>query len=149
MTDVQPIPDGYTAITPYLVAEDASGLIDFLTNAFGAIERMRMPMPDGSVAHAEVEIGGAAVMLGSAMPPEFPPTSAQIHLYVEDVDGAYAQAVAAGASGVAEPADQFYGERIGRVIDPAGNTWTIATHVEDVTPEQMMERMAAMGEGEG
>ncbi len=147
MTDVQPIPDGYTAITPYLVAEDASGLIDFLTNAFGAIERMRMPMPDGSVAHAEVEIGGAAVMLGSAMPPEFPPTSAQIHLYVEDVDGAYAQAVAAGASGVAEPADQFYGERIGRVIDPAGNTWTIATHVEDVTPEQMMERMAAMGEG--
>ena len=147
MTDVQPIPDGYTAITPYLVAEDASGLIDFLTNAFGAIERMRMPMPDGSVAHAEVEIGGAAVMLGSAMPPEFPPTSAQIHLYVEDVDGAYAQAVAAGASGVAEPADQFYGERIGRVIDPAGNTWTIATHVEDVTPEQMMERMASMGEG--
>ena len=147
MTDVQPIPDGYTAITPYLVAEDASGLIDFLTNAFGAIERMRMPMPDGSVAHAEVEIGGAAVMLGSAMPPEFPPTSAQIHLYVEDVDGAYAQAVAAGASGVAEPDDQFYGERIGRVIDPAGNTWTIATHVEDVTPEQMMERMAAMGEG--
>ena len=149
MTDVQPIPDGYTAVTPYLVAEDASGLIDFLTNAFGAVERMRMPMPDGSVAHAEVEIGGAAVMLGSAMPPEFPPTSAQIHLYVEDVDGAYAQAVAAGASGVAEPADQFYGERIGRVIDPAGNTWTIATHVEDVTPEQMMERMAAMGEGEG
>ena len=147
MTDVQPIPDGYTAITPYLVAEDASGLIEFLTNAFGAVERMRMPMPDGSVAHAEVEIGGAAVMLGSAMPPEFPPTSAQIHLYVEDVDGAYAQAVAAGASGVAEPADQFYGERIGRVIDPAGNTWTIATHVEDVTPEQMMERMAAMGEG--
>ena len=147
MTDVQPIPDGYTAITPYLVAEDASGLIEFLTNAFGAIERMRMPMPDGSVAHAEVEIGGAAVMLGSAMPPEFPPTSAQIHLYVEDVDGAYAQAVAAGASGVAEPADQFYGERIGRVIDPAGNTWTIATHVEDVTPEQMMERMASMGEG--
>ena len=147
MTDAQPIPDGYTAITPYLVAEDASGLIEFLTNAFGAVERMRMPMPDGSLAHAEVEIGGAAVMLSSAMPPEFPPTAAQIHLYVEDVDGAYAQAVAAGAAGVAEPADQFYGERIGRVVDPAGNTWSIATHVEDVTPEQMMERMAAMGEG--
>ena len=147
MTDVQPIPDGYTAITPYLVAEDAAGLIEFLTNAFGAVERMRMPMPDGSVAHAEVEIGGAAVMLSSAMPPEFPPTAAQIHLYVEDVDGAYAQAVSAGAAGVAEPADQFYGERIGRVVDPAGNTWSIATHVEDVTPEQMMERMAAMGEG--
>ena len=147
MTDVQPIPDGYTAITPYLVAEDASGLIDFLTNAFGAVERMRMPMPDGSLAHAEIEIGGAAVMLGSAMPPEFPPTSAQIHLYVEDVDGAYAQALSAGATGVAEPADQFFGERIARILDPAGNTWSIATHVEDVTPEQMMERMAAMGEG--
>ena len=147
MPDVQPIPDGYTAITPYLVAEDASGLIEFLTNAFGAVERMRMPMPDGSVAHAEVEIGGAAVMLGSAMPPEFPPTSAQIHLYVGDVDGVYAEAVAAGATGVADPADQFYGERIGRVVDPAGNTWSIASHVEDVTPEQMMERMAAMGEG--
>ena len=147
MTDIQPIPDGYTAITPYLVAEDASGLIDFLTNAFGAVERMRMPMPDGSVAHAEVEIGGAAVMLGSAMPPEFPPTSAQIHLYVEDVDGVYAQAVAAGATVAAEPADQFYGERIGRILDPAGNTWSIASHVEDVTPEQMMERIASMGEG--
>ena len=148
MTDVQPIPDGYTAITPYLVAEDASGLIEFLTNAFGAVERMRMPMPDGSVAHAEVEIGGAAVMLSSAMPPEFPPTAAQIHLYVEDVDGVYAQAVAAGATAADEPADQFYGERIGRVIDPAGNAWSIASHVEDVTPEQMMERMAAaMSEG--
>lgn len=148
MPDVQPIPDGYTAITPYLVAEDAAGLIDFLTEAFGAVERMRMPMPDGSLAHAEVEIGGAAVMLGSAMPPEFPPTQAQIHLYVEDVDGVYAQAVAAGATGIAEPEDQFYGERIGRVLDPGGNAWSIATHVEDVTPEQMMERMAEMmGEG--
>ncbi len=147
MTDVQPIPDGYTAITPYLVAEDAAGLIEFLANAFGAVERVRMPMPDGSIAHAEVEIGGAAVMLGSAMPPEFPPTTAQIHLYVEDADGAYAQAVSAGATGVAEPADQFYGDRIARILDPAGNTWSIATHIEDVTPEQMMERMAAMGEG--
>ena len=147
MPDVQPIPDGYTAITPYLVAEDAAGLIDFLVSAFGAVERMRMPLPDGSVAHAEVEIGGAAVMLGSAMPPEFPPTRAQLHLYVADVDAVYARAVAAGAAVVAEPADQFYGERIGRVLDPAGNSWSIATHVEDVTPEQMMERMAAMGEG--
>ena len=146
MSDVQPIPDGYTAITPYLVAEDASGLIDFLTNAFGAVERMRMAMPDGSVAHAEVEIGGAAVMLGSAMPPEFPPTSSLIHLYVEDVDGVYARAVSAGATSEAEPADQIYGERLARILDPAGNRWSIAAHVEDVTPEQIMERMAALGE---
>ena len=87
-------------------------------------------------------------MLGSAMPPEFPPTQAQIHLYVADVDAVYAQAVSAGATAVAEPEDQFYGERIGRVLDPGGNAWSIATHVEDVTPEQMAERMAAaMSEG--
>ena len=147
MPDVQPIPDGYTAITPYLVAEDAPGLIDFLTNAFGAVERMRMPMPDGSLGHAEVEIGGAAVMLSSAMAPDYPSSSAQIHLYVEDVDGVYAQAVSAGATAVTEPEDQFYGDRIARVLDPAGNTWSIATHIADVTPDQVMERMSAMGEG--
>ena len=147
MPDVQPIPDGYTAITPYLVAEDAPGLIDFLTNAFGAVERMRMPMPDGSLGHAEVEIGGAAVMLSSAMAPDYPASSAQIHLYVEDVDGVYAQAVSAGATAVTEPEDQFYGDRIARVLDPAGNTWSIATHIADVSPEEMMQAMEAMGEG--
>ncbi len=147
MPDVQPIPDGYTAITPYLVAEDAPGLIDFLKNGFGAVERMRMPMPDGSLGHAEVEIGGAAVMLSSAMAPDYPSSSAQIHLYVEDVDGVYAQAVSAGATAVTEPEDQFYGDRIARVLDPAGNTWSIATHIEDVTPDQVMERMMSMGEG--
>ena len=147
MPDVKPIPDGYTAITPYLVAEDATALIDFLKNGFGAVERMRMPMPDGSLGHAEVEIGGAAVMLSSAMAPDYPASSAQIHLYVEDVDGVYAQAVSAGATAVTEPEDQFYGDRIARVLDPAGNTWSIATHIEDVTPDQVMERMMSMGEG--
>ena len=147
MPDVKPVPDGYTAITPYLVAEDASALIDFLANAFGAVERMRLPMPDGTVAHAEVEIDGAAVMLSSSMAPDYPSSSAQIHLYVDDVDGVYARAVSAGATAVAEPADQFYGDRIARVLDPAGNTWSIATHIEDVTPDQVMERMTSMGEG--
>ena len=147
MPDVKAVPDGYTAITPYLVAEDASALIDFLANAFGAVERMRLPMPDGTVAHAEVEIGGAAVMLGSAASPDFPPLSAQVHLYVDDVDDVYARAVSAGATAVAEPADQFYGDRIARVLDPAGNTWSIATHIEDVTPDQVMERMMSMGQG--
>ena len=147
MPDVKPVPDGYTAITPYLVAEDAPALIDFLKNGFGAVERMRMPMPDGSLGHAEVEIGGAAVMLSSAMAPDYPASSAQIHLYVEDVDGVYAQAVSAGATAVTEPEDQFYGDRIARVLDPAGNTWSIATHIEDVTPDQVMERMMSMGEG--
>ena len=147
MPHVKPVPDGYTAVTPYLVAEDAPRLIDFLVEAFGAVERMRMPMPDGGIGHAEVEIAGAAVMLGSASPPDFPPVAAQLHLYVEDADAVYARAVAAGATAIAEPADQFYGDRLGRIADPAGNVWTIATHIEDVTPEQMMERMAAMGEG--
>lgn len=147
MPDVKPVPDGYTAVTPYLVAEDAPRLIDFLVEAFGAVERMRMPMPDGGIGHAEVEIAGAAVMLGSASPPDFPPVAAQLHLYVEDADAVYARAVAAGATAIAAPADQFYGDRLGRIADPAGNVWTIATHIEDVTPEQMMERMAAMGEG--
>ena len=147
MPDVKAIPDGYTAITPYLVAEDAPGLIDFLTNAFGAVERLRMPMPDGSLGHAEVEIGGATVMLSSSMVPDYPPSSAQIHLYVEDVDGVYAQAVSAGATAVTEPEDQFYGDRIARVLDPSGNTWSIATHIADVSPEEMMQAMEAMGEG--
>lgn len=147
MPDVKPVPDGYTAVTPYLVAEDAPRLIDFLVEAFGAVERMRMPMPDGGIGHAEVEIAGAAVMLSSAAPPDFPPVAAQLHLYVEDADAVYARAVAAGATAIAEPADQFYGDRLGRIADPAGNVWSIATHIEDVTTEQIMERMAAMGEG--
>ena len=147
MPDVKAVPDGYTAITPYLVAEDASGLIDFLTNAFGAVERMRLPMPDGSVAHAEVEIDGAAVMLGSAASPDFPPLSAQVHLYVEDVDDVYAQAVSAGATAVAEPADQFFGDRIGRILDPSGNRWSIASHVENVDMDELMKRLAEHGDG--
>ena len=87
MSDVKPVPDGYTAITPYLVVEDAAAFLDFLANAFGAVERLRLPMPQGGIGHAEVEIGGAAVMLSDAAPPDFPPTKTQIHLYVEDVDG--------------------------------------------------------------
>ena len=147
MPDVKPVPDDYTAITPYLVAEDAPGLLDFLANGFGAVERMRLPMPDGSIAHAEVEIGGAAVMLGSSSGSEFPPMQAQIHLYVEDVDAVYARAVNAGATAVAEPADQFYGDRIARVVDPAGNHWSIATHIADVSAEEMAQIMEQMGEG--
>ena len=147
MPDVKPIPDGYTAITPYLIAEDAAGLLDFLANAFGAVERMRMDMPEGGIGHAEVEIGGAVLMLSDAFPPEHPATKSQLHHYVADVDAAYAQAVSAGATAVAEPDDQFYGDRVARIVDPAGNNWTIATHVEDVDMDAAMQRMAEMGEG--
>ena len=141
MPDVKPIPDGYTAVTPYLRAADGPGLLAFLADAFGAVERMRIPMPDGALAHAEVEIDGAAVMLASAAE-GFPPLVMALHLYVEDVDAAYARAVSAGATAVAEPSDQFYGDRIARILDPAGNEWSIATHIEEVTPEELMRRMA-------
>ena len=147
MPEVKPIPDGYTAITPYLIVADAAGFLEFLTDAFGAVERTRIPMGEGLIGHAEVEIGGAAVMLSDALPPDFPPTSSQIHLYVEDVDEVYAQAVGAGATAVAEPADQFYGDRIARVNDPSGNQWAIASHVEDVDMDELMRRIAAMGDG--
>ena len=146
MSDVKPVPDGYTAITPYLIVENAAEFLDFLANAFGAVERLRLAMPQGGIGHAEVEIGGAAVMLSDAAPPDFPPTKTQIHLYVEDVDGVYARAVEAGATSLAEPADQFYGDRCARVADPFGNHWSIASHVEDLEMDEIMKRMAAMGQ---
>lgn len=147
MSKIDPIPDGHTAVTPYLIVEDAAGFLEFLAAAFGAVERTRMPMGEGLIGHAEVEIGGAAVMLSDALPPDFPATSSQMHLYVEDVDAVYAQAVSAGAVAAAEPEDQFYGDRVARVIDPSGNRWFIATHVEDVEMDELMRRIAAMGDG--
>ena len=144
MSAVKPIPDGYTAITPYLVVENAGELLDFLARAFGAIERTQLEMPGGGIGHAEVEIDGAVLMLSDAAPPDFPAASTKLHLYVEDVDGAYAQAVSAGATSVAEPADQFYGDRAARIVDPCGNHWTIASHVEDVDMDEVIRRIAAM-----
>ena len=147
MPDVQPIPDGYTAVTPYLIVEGAAGFIDFLVSAFGAVERFRMPMPEGGIGHAEVEIGGAVLMLSDALPPEYLPTRTLIHLYIHDCDAVYARALAAGATSVAEPADQFYGDRLARITDPQGNHWSISTHKEDLTPDQVAQRVAALGEG--
>ena len=144
MPEVRPIPDGYTPITPYLIVEDAAGLIDFLVSAFGAVERFRIPMPEGGIGHAEVEIGGAALMLSDSNP-EFPPTRASIHLYVTEVDAVHAQAVKAGATSVEGPSDMFYGDRLARIIDPYNNHWSIATHIEDVDPDELTQRLAAMG----
>ena len=146
MPHAKPIPDGYTAITPYLIVENAAGLLDFLGRAFGAVERMRVPMPQGGIGHAEVEIDGAVLMLADAAPPDFPAGNTLIHLYVEDVDSVYTRAVNAGATVIAEPADQFYGDRVARVGDPSGNQWSIASHIEDVDMDEVMKRMAAMGE---
>ena len=147
MSKIKPIPDGYTAVTPYLIVKDAAGFLEFLADAFGAVERTRIPMGEGLIGHAEVEIGGAAVMLSDTLPPDFLASSSQIHLYVEDVDAVYAQAVSAGAVAAAEPEDQFYGDRVARVVDPSGNQWFIASHVEDVDMDELMRRISAMGDG--
>ena len=102
-------------------------------------------MPEGGIGHAEVEIGGAVLMLSDAAPPDFPVNNTQIHLYVEDVDSVYARAVSAGATVIAEPADQFHGDRLARVADPSGNQWSIASQVENVDTEELLKRIAAMG----
>ena len=146
MPAAKPIPDGYATITPYLIVEDAAGYLEFLATAFEAVERMRMTMPSGEIGHAEVEIGDSVVMVSDATPPDFPKTDAQIQLYVEDVDSTYVIAVKAGATAVADPEDQFYGDRIARILDPSGNRWSIATHVEDIDMGEFTQQMAEAGE---
>ncbi len=138
---VKPIPEGYRSVTPYLAVEDASALLDFVKKAFDAEEMLNMPTPDGKIGHAEVRIGDSIVMLadastsdqGQAMP-------AMIHLYVEDADATFKKAIEAGATVLRDLEDQFYGDRSGGVRDPVGNHWWIATHVEDVSPEEMEKR---------
>jgi uncharacterized glyoxalase superfamily protein PhnB len=144
---VQPVPEGYRTITPYLAVDDASAAIDFYQRAFGAKEQVRMSGPGDSIMHAELEIGDSKVMLSdpfpqaSTKPPkELGGTSVSIFAYVEDIDSVYKQAIDAGASSLMEPDDMFWGDRFGSVLDPFGHSWTIATHIEDVSPEEMEER---------
>jgi PhnB protein len=144
---VKPVPEGYHAVTPYLAVDDASAAIEFYKRAFGATERMRMPAPDGKIAHAEIAIGDSLVMLSDPFPQSTvrPPnqlggTSAGVFLYVEDVDAAYRQAVDAGGTAEMEPADMFWGDRFGSLTDPFGHHWSLATHKEDLTPEEIAER---------
>jgi PhnB protein len=139
---VKPRPDGYHTVTPFLNVQGTASLVDFLKNALGAEEVMRMPGPGGVVMHAEVNIGDSRLMLGEAM--ARPVSASSFYLYVNDVDAAYKRAVMAGATSQSEPADQFWGDRMATVTDPFGNTWSIATHKEDPSPEEMAKRMAAM-----
>ena len=150
-----PIPEGYHTLTPYLTFDNAAEAMDYYKDVFGAKERMRMETPGGKIGHAEIEIGDSLVMLADAFPQSTtkPPselggTSAGVFLYVEDVDAVTQKAVDAGATITMEVADQFWGDRFGSVTDPFGHSWSIATHVEDVPPEEMAERakeaMAAM-----
>jgi PhnB protein len=143
----KPIPEGYHALTPSLAVDNATRAIEFYKRAFGAKERMRMPGPGNMIAHAELEIGDSVLMLSDPFPQSTvkPPkelggTSVGVFLYVEDVDEVVQQAVDAGATVAMPVEDQFWGDRFGTVSDPFGHTWMIATHKEDLTPDEMMKR---------
>ncbi len=151
---VHHIPEGYHSVTPYLVVDGAAEALEFYKKAFGAKEVMRMPGPGGRIAHAEIKIGDSHVMLadehpeqGHRGPKSIGGTPVGIMIYVEDVDAVFAAAVAAGAKETRPVEDQFYGDRSGHITDPFGHNWMIATHIEDVSPEEMDRRLKAMGRG--
>jgi len=152
---VKPIPEGYNTVTPYLAVDDAAAAIEFYKDAFGATERGRMDMPDGKVAHAEIQIGDSVIMLsdpfpqaGIRPPKEVGGITGGLFIYSEDVDAAVKRAADAGGTVTMEPEDMFWGDRFGTVTDPFGHQWQIATHKEDLTPDEIKERgkeaMAAM-----
>jgi PhnB protein len=146
---VKPIPDGYSVVAPYLVIRGAARALDFYKQALGATERMRLEMPGGKIGHAEIQLGDSVVMLADEFPemgfvgPE-PGKSAPVslHLYVTDVDAVVARAVQLGAKVLRPVQNQFYGDRSGMLADPFGHVWNIASHVEDVTPEEIQRRAA-------
>jgi PhnB protein len=145
----KPIPDGYPRLTPYLIVDDGSAAIDFYTSILGATERMRMAGPGGKVGHAELELGDSLIMLadehpevGAVGPRSVGGTPVSMHVYVEDVDDVFKRAVNAGATATRPVEEQFYGDRLGAFEDPFGHKWNVATHVEDVPPEEMEKRAA-------
>jgi PhnB protein len=149
MADVKPIPDGYPQVTPYLCVGGADAAIDFYGKVLGAKERMRMPAPDGTIAHAELELGEAIIMLSDEhpemsqrSPKTIGGTPVTISVYVEDVDAVFDAALGAGATSLRAVEDQFYGDRTGQFEDPFGHHWSVATHVEDVPPDEMEKRVA-------
>lgn len=153
MANVKPIPDGYPQVTPYLYIDGAAAAIEFYSKVFGAKERMRMPAPDGKIGHAELQIGDSVIMLADEYPEmdvrgpkAVGGTPVTISVYVEDVDSVFDRAVKEGAKALRAVEDQFYGDRSGQFEDPFGHRWSVATHVEDVSPEEMAKRAAeAMG----
>ena len=152
--EVRPIPEGYGTVTPYLIVNGAARAIEFYKQAFGATETFRMERPDGRVGHAEIKIGDSHVMLadehpemGARGPQSIGGSPISLVLYVEDVDATVSRAVEAGAKLTRPVANQFYGDRTGGVEDPFGHAWYVATHVEDVAPEEMQKRAAAAHQG--
>jgi PhnB protein len=149
---VKPIPDGYHSVTPYLYLRNAAALIEFYKQAFGATEIFRMNGPDGLIGHAELQIGSSRIMLADESPAmkthsplHYGGPSSSFMLYVENVDEVVAQAVAAGARIVRPIADQFYGDRTGGIEDPSGQNWYVATHIKDVSPEELAQGAVAAG----
>jgi PhnB protein len=134
-------PEGYHTVTPVVVVAGAAKLIDFAKQAFGAEELMRVAGPGGAIMHAEIKVGDSIIMLSDPMRGES--MTAALHLYVDNADALFKRAVAAGATPDMEPTDMFWGDRMGAVKDPFGNHWTVATHKEDVSPEEMSKRMEA------
>jgi PhnB protein len=140
-----PRPEGYHTVTSYLTVPGIPRLLDFLKQAFDAKQIGEIHYgPGGRVMHAEVNIGDTIVMMGEPMDP-WPSRPCNLYIYVQDVDAAYQRAIQAGGTPLQEPADQFYGDRSGGVSDPSGNAWWIATHIEDVSPEEIRRRMQALG----
>jgi len=148
---VKPIPEGYGTVTPYLTIKGAAKALEFYKEAFGASEQLRLTAPDGSIGHAEIRIGDSSIMLADDCaeaacrnPQTLGGSSVALHVYVEDVDARFAQAVNAGAEVVRPVQDQFYGDRTGSLRDPFGHVWFIATHKEDLSPEELGRRAEAM-----
>jgi PhnB protein len=151
MPDVNPIPDTYPRVSPHLSVAGAAEAIDYYKSALGATERMRMPMPDGKIAHAEIQIGDSVIMIGDELeggtdpsPKTLGGSPVALFVYVEDVDDVYQRATDAGAQSVQPPENHFYGDRVAMFDDPFGHRWNIATHVEDVPPDEMERRMSEM-----
>lgn len=143
MQNISTTPTGNNSVSPYLIVRDAKAMLEFVRKAFGAREKEALSTPDGTMMHCEVVIGDSVIMIGTA-PPDMEPTNSMIHIYTEDCDAMYERAILAGAVSVQAPKDQFYGDRNGGVADQFGNYWWIATHVEDLSNEEIMRRMAAM-----
>ena len=148
---VSPVPPGYHSLTPYLIVNGAADALAWYTQAFGAREVMRLPAPNGNIAHAEIEIGDSRIMLAdespqmdARAPAAFGGSPVSLHLYVPDVDATMAKAIAAGATVKSQPKDQFYGDRLGSLLDPFGHTWHVSSHIEDVSHEEIQRRMAAL-----
>lgn len=156
MAAVKPIPDNYPRVTAYLAIDGAADAIEFYKNVFGAEERFRMPQPDGTIGHAEIQLGESVIMLSDAFPDmgvvdpkRLGGSAVTLSVYVADVDATFAGALEAGAKQLQPVEDKFYGDRAGQFEDPWGHRWNVMSHVEDVSPEEMDKRAAAFMSGQG